>query len=586
MKNLILPFLVLLAFPVWGQIQLDNQFEDWENVPHEISAADGPFVKTAVMSNVDWLYLHIVLTDEVALDENALPNDYRILLDLDDDPATGVDYASQGLGVDLLINLATRQAIRYTNGSGIESFNEIGMRAAPTYSGFEFELAFDRSLTQVDGPDVRVLWYDNDSQMGFPAAGIAHTLSEEPVPYEPVSIERPTGTLNRVAFWNVNNRMDELFAQQAMKRILQAVDPDILALSEVSNVSANYVRELLNDWLPLEDGALWNVVKDDWDLMVASKGVVLSSYPEVMRQFPALVEGHPGWGIPLLVTSSHMKCCGGSSNEAQRQAEADEYMGFLRDAMNGSGSLSLPANTPVIYGGDLNMVGLDDPIYTLLSGDINDEATYGPDFAPDWDGTSLTEQPLLQTDHPFDYTWMSSNINSEWMPGKLDYIITSDASVDLKAGFVVRTADMSDERLEALGLMADDALDASDHFLVVADLGLGDLTGELPDEDQDGINDFEDNCTYAENPGQGDFNGDGVGDACSDTDGDGLSDALEINVYGTDPLDADSDSDGVNDGLELCVCSALDLCPGDLTNDAVVSVADLLLLLGLFGATC
>ncbi len=298
MKNLILPFLVLLAFPVWGQIQLDNQFEDWENVPHEISAADGPFVKTAVMSNVDWLYLHIVLTDEVALDENALPNDYRILLDLDDDPATGVDYASQGLGVDLLINLATRQAIRYTNGSGIESFNEIGMRAAPTYSGFEFELAFDRSLTQVDGPDVRVLWYDNDSQMGFPAAGIAHTLSEEPVPYEPVSIERPTGTLNRVAFWNVNNRMDELFAQQAMKRILQAVDPDILALSEVSNVSANYVRELLNDWLPLEDDASWNVVKDDWDLMVASKGAILSSYSEVMRQFPALVEGIRGGEFP------------------------------------------------------------------------------------------------------------------------------------------------------------------------------------------------------------------------------------------------------------------------------------------------
>ena len=161
-------------------------------------------------------------------------------------------------------------------------------------------------------------------------------------------------------------------------------------------------------------------------------------------------------------------------------------------------SLSLPANTPVVYGGDLNMVGLDDPIYTLVSGNISDEATYGPDFAPDWDGTSLTEQPLLQTDHPFDFTWMSSNINSEWMPGKLDYIITSDASVDLKAGFVIRTADMSEERLEALGLMADDALDASDHFLVVADLGLGDLTGELPDEDQDGINDFEDNCTYAE----------------------------------------------------------------------------------------
>lgn len=586
MKNFILTFLAFAAFPAWGQIQLDNQFEDWSEIPHSTGAEGSPFAAAAVTSNADWLYLHIEVGEEVALDENALPNDYRILLDLDDDPNTGVDYASMGLGVDLLINLASRQAIRYTNGSGIESFNEIGMRAAPTYSGTEFELAFDRDLTQVGESTVRIMWYDNDEQIGFPAGGLEHIPLDAPDTFVPVSIARPPGTLNRVAFWNVNNRMDELFAQQAMKRILQAVDPDILALSEVSNVSASYVQGLLNDWLPLAGDESWNVVKDDWDLMVASKGVILSSFPSVMRQFPALVEGHPGWGVPLLITSSHLKCCGGSSNEAQRQAEADEYMAFLRDAMNGEGDLVLAPNSPVIYGGDLNMVGLDDPIYTLVSGDISDESTYGPDFSPDWDGTALTEHPLLQTDHAFDFTWMSSNINSEWMPGKLDYLITSDASIELKAGFVVRTEDMSEERLAEFGLLADDALDASDHFLVVGDLGLGDLLGSAPDSDGDGVNDYEDNCIYAENPGQSDFNGDGIGDACSDTDGDGLSDALEINVYGTDPLAADTDEDGVNDGLELCVCSALDLCPGDLSNDSVVSVADLLLLLGLFGATC
>lgn len=565
---------------------MDNQFEDWGDIPHSTEPEGGPFVAAAVTSNAEWLYLHIEMVEEVALDEDVLPNDFRILLDLDDDPNTGVDYASQGLGVDLLINLASRQAIRYTNGSGIESFNEIGMRAAPTYSGTEFELAFNRELTQVSDVDVRIMWYHNDEQIGFPTNGLAHTPSDAPDTFTPVSIARPPGTLNRVAFWNVNNRMDELFAQQAMKRILQAVDPDILALSEVSNVSAAYVTGLLNDWLPLEGNASWNVVKDDWDLMVASKGAILSSFPSVMRQFPVLVEGHPGWGVPLLITSSHLKCCGGSSNESQRQAEADEYMAFLRDAMNGEGELDLATNSPVIYGGDLNMVGLDDPIYTLVSGDINDENTYGEDFNPDWDGTALTEHSLLQTDHAFDFTWMSSNINSEWMPGKLDYLITSDASIDLRAGFVVRTEDMSEERLAEFGLLADDALDASDHFLVAGDLGLGALLGSAPDSDEDGINDYEDNCTFADNPNQGDFNGDGVGDACSDTDGDGLSDALEINVYGTDPLAADTDEDGVNDGLELCVCSALDLCPGDLTNDAVVSVADLLLLLGLFGATC
>ena len=132
--------------------------------------------------------------------------------------------------------------------------------------------------------------------------------------------------------------------------------------------------------------------------------------------------------------------------------------------------------------------------------------------------------------------------------------------------------------------------DAARHVVVhVVDAALqqfDDAEEARHDTDEDGVNDYEDNCAYAENPGQADFNGDGIGDACSDADGDGLSDALEINVYGTDPLDTDSDGDGVNDGLELCVCSTLDLCPGDLTNDAVVSVADLLLLLGLFGATC
>ena len=586
MKNLILPFLVLFTLPVSGQIQLDNQFEDWGGIPHSTDAEGGPFVAAAVTSNAEWLYLHIEMVEEVALDEDVLPNDFRILLDLDDDPNTGVDYASQGLGVDLLINLATRQAIRYTNGSGIESFNEVGMRAAPTYSGKEFEIAFSRDMAQVIGPDVRIKWYDNATQVGFPEEGMGHALSESPVPFLPMSIERPEGTLDRVAFWNMNGRMDQPNAQQAMERILQAVSPDILALSEVSDVSPTYVQNLLNDWLPIEGGGSWNVVEDDWDLMIAAKGDIVSSYASVTRQFPALVEGHPDWGVPLLVTSSHLKCCGGSSNEAQRQAEADEYMGFLRDAIAGEGELSIPWNTPVVYGGDLNMVGLEAPIYTLVTGDISNENAYGPDFNPDWDGTALTEHPLLQTDHPFDFTWMSGNINSEWMPGKLDYLITSDASIDLKAGFVVRTADMSAARLAELGLQADDALDASDHFIVVGDLGLGDMLGSAPDSDEDGVDDFEDNCTYAENTDQGDFNGDGVGDACSDTDGDGLSDALEINVYGTDPLDADSDSDGVNDGLELCACSALDLCPGDLTNDAVVSVADLLLLLGLFGATC
>ncbi|MFZ8836733.1 MAG: endonuclease/exonuclease/phosphatase family protein [Flavobacteriales bacterium] len=569
-----------------AQIQLDNQFNDWTNQPHVTDTEGGPFTSVSIASNVDWLYLHVELLNEVALDENILPNDLHILLDLDDDVSTGVDYANQGLGVDLLINLADRQAIRYTNGSGIETFNEVGMRVSPTYSSKEFEIAFDRGLTQVVGPNVRIAWYDSDSQSGFPEGGVSHTLNENIAPWIPMSLDRPSGTLNRVAFWNMNGRMDQPNAQAAMERILQAVSPDIIGFSEVSDVSANEVANLLNEWIPVENGGAWNVVKDDWDLMVASKGEILSSYPYVNRQFPTLVEGNEEWGVPLLFTSSHLKCCGGASNEAQRQAEADEYMAFVRNAIDGEGALELAPNTPIIYGGDLNMVGLDNPIYTLVTGDISNESAHGPDFNPDWDGTTFTEWNLLQTDDPFDFTWMSSSMNSEWMPGKLDYLITSDASAELKGGFTLRTEEMGADRLAAFGLEASDALDASDHFIVVGDLGLGDFIGMAPDTDGDGVNDYEDNCLYAANPDQNDFNVDGIGDACSDSDGDGLSDSLEITVYGSDPESSDSDGDGVVDGLELCVCSDNNLCPGDLTNDAVITVADLLVLLGLFGAIC
>lgn len=43
----------------------------------------------------------------------------------------------------------------------------------------------------------------------------------------------------------------------------------------------------------------------------------------------------------------------------------------------------------------------------------------------------------------------------------------------------------------------------------------------------------------------------GTSNASSDTDGDGLSDKVEVEVWGTDPTDIDSDGDGYADALEI-----------------------------------
>ncbi len=84
-----------------------------------------------------------------------------------------------------------------------------------------------------------------------------------------------------------------------------------------------------------------------------------------------------------------------------------------------------------------------------------------------------------------------------------------------------------------------------------ADMGLTTTDPLDADTDDGGISDGSEdtNLNGAIDPGEGDPNDPADDSTIVDTDGDGLSDALEIEL-GTDPNDADSDDDGVLDGLE------------------------------------
>ena len=48
--------------------------------------------------------------------------------------------------------------------------------------------------------------------------------------------------------------------------------------------------------------------------------------------------------------------------------------------------------------------------------------------------------------------------------------------------------------------------------------------GNGPDADNDGVNDFNDNCITVPNPDQNDSDYNGIGDLCRDTDDDGIID--------------------------------------------------------------
>jgi hypothetical protein len=169
-----------------------------------------------------------------------------------------------------------------------------------------------------------------------------------------------------------------------------------------------------------------------------------------------------------------------------------------------------------------------------------------------------------------DYTWR--NDNGAYMPGKLDYAIISDGVVEALRMFGLQTNDMSADRLASYGLQSGDTWAASDHMPVVVDLALAGAVGEDVDSDGDGLWDAEE-WMWGTNP------------ELQDTDGDGLTDWVEIHLYNTDPLNADTDGDGVSDSIELLFPPSQG-CPGDLNNDSSVTIADLLVLLSSIGQVC
>lgn len=75
--------------------------------------------------------------------------------------------------------------------------------------------------------------------------------------------------------------------------------------------------------------------------------------------------------------------------------------------------------------------------------------------------------------------------------------------------------------------------------------------GCLLDEDGDGVDDLlVDNCVGTFNPDQADADGDGIGDACDDSDGDGIFDDTDNCPTVANPDQSDLDFDGIGDACD------------------------------------
>ena len=499
MRYLVAFFLLLLvpslAHAQAARILLDGFFDDWEthNPAYADSSGDAPagaidFARLWISNDEHYLFLRFELGAETLIQEG---NQIILYLDTDDDPATGQPI--HGLGAELAWTFGQRTGLFFisnTVGLGI-GHSPVGIVTAPTISSTVFEVAFERDALPdgqqalFPGATIRLALEDTAGGDLLPDApgGIPYTFDDATTlpALVPATLRKQDPSDLRLLSYNVQR--DALFDPTrglAFARLLQAVAPDIIGFQEILGHTAEQTAAVVAAAVPLPSGQTWQAVRVSPDLVVVSRFPIRRPFA-VEGNAAFLLDLQAEWGTDLLLIDAHPPCC--RADEA-RQFEFDAMMAFIREAKATGGVLDLAPETPIVLLGDMNMVGFARQLNTLLTGQIvNTE--FGPSFDPDWDDTPLADLMPRHVALPMTFTWY--NENSNFHPGRLDFIIYTDSVLEPGNRFVLFTPAMPADSLAAYGLQPGDATFASDHLPVVGDFRYTPSTGTAVEDPKPGV---------------------------------------------------------------------------------------------------
>jgi len=475
----ILFFITACSRPI-DQIYMDGQFIDWQRLSpvYEDKAGDLQtgrldFGKLWITNDADYLYFRIEVGAEINIQDD---NELTLFLDTDDNAVSGKQV--HGIGADLIYEFGNREGVFFSNSDTISiSHFSIGLVTFPTVTCNQFEIAIsrkslpDKKSPAFPGKTIRLMIMDKvDGGDVLPdePGGVKYTFWDEvPRRLPPVSIKK--NNPNSIRIMTYNALLDGLFkADQftAMSRIIQTIHPEIMVFQEIYNYDSEAALRQIEEIIPSSEKQHWFSMKGGQDVIIISRYAIEDS-TTIDGNGAFLIDLYPKFESKLLLIGAHLPCCG--NNEGRRN-EIDALMQFIREAKKSKGEIPLIENTPIIILGDLNLVGDSQQLRTLLNGDIQDTMRFGSRFLPDWDNSDFADLLPYCTNIPFALTW--SDPNASFSPGRLDFMIYSDSVIDPVKKFVLFTPAISPDSLAAYGLDADDALNASDHFPVVADFVL------------------------------------------------------------------------------------------------------------------
>jgi endonuclease/exonuclease/phosphatase family metal-dependent hydrolase len=480
MRKFIL-FIFLLSFPriLFPQalpITIDGEFDDWEQASLLFEAEHSAINPEFIHVNRIWgandnrfLFLRIQIDREITLLEN---NPVVLFLNTDNDNATG--FASGSIGAELRWEFGQRQGVFYnTSTEHTVYFRDIRLRTAPTVTSTEFEIAIGRDAYPAG--DAQLFQSDTiQIYIHFDQPGNQHSAYGEYIfnpnfvsPPDPIPLERyEENDLRILGFnaWN-DNIFNRAYTNQ-YRRILEAIDPDIIAFQEIWDHSAEETAERVEELLPGGNDFQWYAEKKDRGNVTVSRFPILDArqilvwketgWSDEHRLTATIIDTDKKNGSKLLLVNVHLRA--GSGGEANRWLEIDALKNFVHNARKPGGWIYLEDPTPIILVGDFNLVGSRGQL-EAIERDL-----------PDWDGSGFDRVRARQTEKRMHYTWR--NDNSGFSPGKLDYIFYTGSVLSLQNHYTLQGEEMSTEQRTLYGLQYGDTQIASDHLPHVADFRL------------------------------------------------------------------------------------------------------------------
>jgi len=409
-------------------------------------------------------------------------------LDLDADPSTGISKG-EAEGVDVSVVFSPPYQGDVGNGVSVVVHTADGPFAlkpasmdlvfAPSHAADAFEVRIDRAALMPWGEEKtfhnagEVRWWLVredlsgrvvevwDSGAGEVPAGNEATLGDATLP-------EPADGAVRVASINVL-WASPMVDPDPFERLMNQIDADVWLFQEWDTRERDLPR------IPAADIESWleeRLAGDhDWTVITGDqRGVAIASRLPLAPTGPvevkanaigdrrAIIERSVRYlagvvttpGGELLLGNVHLKCCGGRGDEADRQrlAEAVAVSAAMHEARERTDARG------VIVGGDFNLVGSPMPLAIIKNG-------------LDPSGSDLQEAEAIVLGDDALFTWTMAG--SRFPAGRLDYILTSATTLEVRGAWVLDTARLSDEALSEMGLERGDSA-ATDHRPVIVDL--------------------------------------------------------------------------------------------------------------------